>query len=117
MNKNKKTHEPAHANTMYLTLNGVPQLYYLFNHDEYMELQKSADNESHPAAVLSAVRPSVLETEDEYIDRDKVSKLLHVDKSTLWRWAKEGKLRYYKIGSRRVLYKTEDIRNMLNAQK
>lgn len=110
------------ANTMCLTINGVSQLYYMLKQEEYMALQNKANVAIESSAVVSAlvnISPSLshIDGKEEYMNRDQVSKILHIDKSTLWRWAKEGKLDFVKVGPRRVLYKTEDIKNLLNNKK
>ena len=122
MNKSNFLQPSAPANTMYLTINGIPQLYYMLKQDEYMELQNKANTAvmSTPVAdepTTHTFTQSNMREDEEYLDREKVSRILHVDKSTLWRWAKEGKLEYYKVGPRRVLYKTEDVKNLLNNKK
>lgn len=114
MSNSTSFNQQTPANTMYLTINGVPQLYYMLKQDEFMTLQSKANTNIVPPAAPIAPLPIEEKEEEEYIDRAKASKLLHVDKSTLWRWAKEGKLNFQKVGPRRVLYKMEDIKNLLN---
>lgn len=45
---------------------------------------------------------------EKYFTRDEVCKQHHVDKSTLWRWAKSGYLVPVKLGGK-VFYKESDI--------
>lgn len=47
-----------------------------------------------------------------YISPAEASQLLHVDKSTLWRWAKTGYLTPVEVGGKR-LYKQSDIDKIL----
>lgn len=51
--------------------------------------------------------------DDPLVTPDKVTKILHVDRSTLWRWAKTGYLIPIEVGGKRF-YKQSDIDNILN---
>ena len=48
-------------------------------------------------------------------DPEQASRCLGVAYSTLWLWAKSGKLVPYKIG-KRVMYKTKDVYSLLNGE-
>lgn len=48
-----------------------------------------------------------------YVTPDEASGQLHVDRSTLWRWAKNGYLIPVEVGGKR-LYKQSDIDIILN---
>ena len=61
------------------------------------------------------VRPSVCD-EERFLTREEVSKLLHVDYSTLWRWNKLNILCPNKVGPRRVMYKYSDVLKKLNGE-
>ena len=45
---------------------------------------------------------------DEFLTRDKVCELLKINKTTLWKHSKSGRLKSYGIGNR-VLYKSSEI--------
>lgn len=49
---------------------------------------------------------------ETYVSVADASIQLHVDKSTLWRWAKTGYLEPVEVGGKR-LYKQSDINNIL----
>ena len=51
---------------------------------------------------------------ETYPSPDQTSKILSVDKSTLWRWAKQGYLVPIEIGRKRR-YRMSDIRKILGA--
>ena len=51
--------------------------------------------------------------DDPLVTPDEVTKILHVDRSTLWRWAKTGYLIPIEVGGKRF-YKQSDIDNILN---
>jgi len=44
----------------------------------------------------------------EYLTRNEVKDLLHVDLSTIWGWTKRGKLKAYGLGAR-VYYKRSEV--------
>lgn len=51
----------------------------------------------------------VTQTEqDEFLTRDQVCKLLSINRTTLWKRSKSGKLKSYGIGNR-VLYKRSEV--------
>ena len=50
---------------------------------------------------------------ERFLTREEVSKLLHVDFSTLWRWNKLKLLCRIKVGPRRVMYKYSDVMKKL----
>ena len=47
-------------------------------------------------------------TENEFLNRDEVCKLLSINKTSLWKHSKSGKLKSYGIGNR-VLYKRSEV--------
>lgn len=49
----------------------------------------------------------------QFLSRKETAELLKVDFSTLWRWNKSGILKSVKVGPRRVLYKYDDVMNIL----
>lgn len=50
---------------------------------------------------------------EEYLTPDETSALMHVNKSTLWRWAQSGYLVPVKCGGRRTLYRKSDCCTIL----
>jgi hypothetical protein len=62
------------------------------------------------------VRPSVCD-EERFLTREEMSKLLHVDLSTLWRWNRDKLLCCKKVGPRRVMYKYSDVMKKLNGEE
>lgn len=50
------------------------------------------------------------------IDAKKVSVMLHVDMSTLWRWEKKGYLKALRIGGKRK-YKLSDVKLLIEGNK
>lgn len=53
---------------------------------------------------------------ETYPSPDQVAKILDVDKSTLWRWAKRGVLIPIKVGGKNR-YKMSDVKQILGADK
>jgi hypothetical protein len=53
---------------------------------------------------------------ETYPSTEHVAKMLDVDKSTLWRWAKAGYLNPVEIGGKRR-YRMSDIKKILNGEK
>jgi excisionase family DNA binding protein len=49
---------------------------------------------------------------EKYLSTGKAAELLEVDKSTLWRWNKEGYLKHISIGGSRR-YRMSDIKKIL----
>ena len=60
-----------------------------------------------------AIKESFIKQEEDYLTIPETSRLLHVDKSTLWRWAKNGYLTPVEVGARR-LYRKSDVDNLLS---
>lgn len=65
-------------------------------------------------SISDDVNPNVCD-EEHFLTREEVSKLLHVDFSTLWRWNKLHFLCSIK-GPRRVMYKYSDVMKKLNGE-
>lgn len=91
------------------------------------DLVKSSPNVSITIGVndlIGCFRTAIKEAKDEweaaitvkkteaYVSPANASEQLHVDKSTLWRWAKTGYLTPVEVGGKR-LYKQSDIDNIL----
>lgn len=53
---------------------------------------------------------------EEYLTREEVCKKLKVSNTTLFNWNNEGVLLNYKVG-RRVYYKKEDVKALINPFK
>ena len=51
--------------------------------------------------------------EEEFLTPDETSALMHVNKSTLWRWAQSEYLVPVKCGGRRTLYRKSDCMAIL----
>lgn len=66
-------------------------------------------------SISDDVNPNVCD-EEHFLTREEVSKLLHVDFSTLWRWNKLQLLCSSKVGPRRVMYKYSDVMKKLNGE-
>ena len=82
-------------------------------------VEKAASNKAASKveeSINNDVRPSVC-VEERFLTREEVSKLLHVDFSTLWRWNKLKLLCRIKVGPRRVMYKYSDVMKKLNGEE
>ena len=71
-------------------------------------------------AIATAVAQAIKTTNGETgygtnMTREQASRCLGVAYSTLWLWAKSGKLVPYKVG-KRVMYKTKDVYSLLNGE-
>ncbi|MDL2322760.1 helix-turn-helix domain-containing protein [Bacteroidales bacterium OttesenSCG-928-A17] len=53
---------------------------------------------------------------ETYLTRDEASKMLSVDKSTLWRWNKQSYLTHVEVGGKR-LYRMSDVKQILDGGK
>ena len=82
-------------------------------------VEKAANNKAASKveeSINNDVRPCVCD-EERFLTREEVSKLLHVDFSTLWRWNKLKLLCCIKVGPRRVMYKYSDVMKKLNGEE
>ena len=82
-------------------------------------VEKAANNKAASKveeSINNDVLPSVCD-EERFLTRKEVSKLLHVDFSTLWRWNKLKLLCRIKVGPRRVMYKYSDVMKKLNGEE
>ena len=61
---------------------------------------------SEMVAETAASKPQ--ETEEKFLTKSEVAKLLNVSENTLWRWNRDGYLQSVKIG-RNPFYKQSDI--------
>lgn len=59
---------------------------------------------------------NITETPEEWLSAKQVSRLLGVDRSTLWRWGKEGYLLGVKFGNR-TRYRKSDVDRVAKAEK
>lgn len=50
---------------------------------------------------------------DEYVTTAEAANILGINRVTLHRWAKQGTLRAYSLGPRRVLFKRSDLSELL----
>lgn len=53
---------------------------------------------------------------ETYLSRDEVAKMLGVDKSTLWRWNRDGYLHHIEVGGKRR-YRISDIQRVLGEKE
>lgn len=58
--------------------------------------------------ITETTPPEQKEPENEFLTRDEVCKLLNLNKTSLWKHTKAGKLKSYGIGNR-VLYKKCEV--------
>jgi len=72
--------------------------------DEFKQIIKEAIKEE-----LSRVRKQLEEKDSEILlTREEVCAILKINKTSLWKWTKSGKLIRYVIGNR-VLYKKSEV--------
>lgn len=57
---------------------------------------------------LIAIKKITIPDEDIFLTRDETCAILKINKTSLWKWTKKGKLISYGIGNR-VLYKKKEI--------
>ena len=74
------------------------------------DLKEFADNLAKK--VVGSIKDSLIKPESTYITINEASEMLHVGKSTLWRWHKMGYLSHREIGGKR-LYLKNDIDSIL----
>lgn len=55
-------------------------------------------------------------TTESYLTREEVSKMLGVDKSTLWRWSKTDYLKPIEVGGKRK-YRMSDVKRILGEDR
>ena len=55
------------------------------------------------------------EKKEEFLTVDEAAKLLHRDRSSLWRWSKTGYLTPVKVGAK-IFYKKSDIDKLLEGK-
>jgi excisionase family DNA binding protein len=60
------------------------------------------------APLLQAQPIAPPQPENEFLNRDEVCKLLSINKTSLWKHTKSGRLKSYGIGNR-VLYKRSEV--------
>lgn len=58
--------------------------------------------------VLTETKEEPSEPENELLTVAETSQLLKIDRTTLWKWTKDGKLKRYGIGNR-VYYKKSEV--------
>lgn len=54
-----------------------------------------------------------MEINKKYLNSDEVAHILRVSKRTLQNYRTEGKIMYYKISKKSILYKVEDVEEFL----
>lgn len=65
---------------------------------------------------ITAVPTQTVKPEVELLNREEVCKMLSINKTTLWKYTKMGKLKSYGIGNR-VLYKRNEVLECLTLLK
>lgn len=66
--------------------------------------------------VTTALQTQTVKPEVELLNREEVCKMLSINKTTLWKYTKMGKLKSYGIGNR-VLYKRNEVLECLTLLK
>lgn len=72
--------------------------------------------------IIDAVRIAIIDfqpeqnapeknTETELITETELSKRINVSKTTLWKWRNEGKIPFIRIGSKRILYDWNEVKD------
>ena len=56
------------------------------------------------------------ESPDELLTTEEAADFLGVDKTTLYAWRKQGKLRAYRVGKRLIRFKRQDIEGLLEVE-
>lgn len=69
--------------------------------EELKNFQPKGENKSNPNDLLT---------------RKETCDYLKCSETTLWNWAKQGKITATKIGNKKVMYKRSDVENFLSAQ-
>ena len=67
------------------------------------------------AVTMNAHSEKEPEDKPEYLNTDQTAKCLQVDRSTLWRWAKNKYLCPVKVGHK-LLYKVADVERILKIE-
>lgn len=68
------------------------------------------------STAITAVPTQTVNPEVELLNREEVCKMLSINKTTLWKYTKMGKLKSYGIGNR-VLYKRNEVLECLTLLK
>ena len=50
----------------------------------------------------------------KYLTKDEVMDMFKITYQTLHRWRQEGKIPYVRVSSRKIVYREEDIKKLLN---
>lgn len=95
-------------NKMFELVNQYPELNITVNAKDLKEMVEFAIQRTRQELEEQIVDANA----ESYLTREEVSKMLGVDKSTLWRWNKTDYLKPIEIGGKR-LYKKSIIENLL----
>lgn len=52
-------------------------------------------------------------TEDKIMTEDQAARLLKVSRTTLWRWRRAAKIRFYRLGNKKIAYSLLHIQEFL----
>ena len=106
------------TNNIIINVDGTTIVYYILSQEELNYWINKANAVAMAGAAIQAKSNEEEPEEEEYITRDRAAQLLHIDKTTLWRWSKDGLLKIHKLGnSRRILYKMAEIREFLDGKE
>lgn len=97
--------------SLYEILNDTPNLNITINAGQLVEVIDYCVNKTR-MELEQQITDANTET---YPSPDQVAKILDVDKSTLWRWAKQGYLVPIEVGGKRR-YKMSDIKQILEGK-
>lgn len=117
MNQTLSAQSMTPKSTLFFNESGIPQVYYVVPQDEFVRMQSQLQMYANGLPVPKVLQETEEEKEEKQtlMSRDEAARMLHVDKSTLWRWEKDGRLKSIKIGPRRILYKREDVDELVKS--
>lgn len=75
-----------------------------------------ADLKEFALSLIDEAQAARKEPEEKYLTADETARMIPCDKSTLWRWNKNGYLKSLKMGNK-VRYRLSDIENLLKEAK
>lgn len=81
--------------------------------EELTELIGKTVEEKLKVYAASSLEESKELPSKEFLSREEVLEMLHVTSTTLWRYTREGKLKYHRIG-RKMFFKLEEVRQAMS---